>query len=132
VNLSSRGLWGVHALLLSIHVLLGTLTETLHCTAGRGGAVQKIMAGLLSQWQWAGDKRALAMARAMGSYFQRRVHTLVGGKSRQWHVDSLNMEYGGMNDVFYSLYRATNETEYLGHSHTSPLGSPAPQHKNLP
>jgi hypothetical protein len=69
------------------------------------------MAGLLDQWQWAGDKRALAMARAMGAYFQRRVHTLVGVKSREWHIDSLNMEYGGMNDVFYSLYASTSSPE---------------------
>mmetsp|Transcript_30249 Transcript_30249/g.58139 ORF Transcript_30249/g.58139 Transcript_30249/m.58139 type:complete len:1012 (+) Transcript_30249:229-3264(+) len=75
--------------------------------------VQKIMAGLLDQHTWAGSKRALEMARKMGHYFKSRVERVLAKRSLQWHIDSLNMEYGGMNDVMYTLFRATNDTQFL-------------------
>jgi len=75
--------------------------------------VHKIMAGLLDQWEWAGNSKALQMATQMGEYFRSRVERVLQSKSLAQHLASLNMEYGGMNDVLYTLFRATNLTKFL-------------------
>ncbi|KAK3268078.1 hypothetical protein CYMTET_23395 [Cymbomonas tetramitiformis] len=87
--------------------------------------VHKLMAGLMDQYRHAGSTQAMEMAKRMGYYFVKRVEAspaplqplhpraLLETKSKQWHLDSLNMEYGGMNDVMYSLYAATNDTRFL-------------------
>jgi DUF1680 family protein len=73
-------------------------------------SLHKLMAGLLDQYQLAGNARALRMATAMADWVVRRVAaTLKRGGPSLWQC-VLGTEWGGMNDVLYNLHDATGGT----------------------
>ena len=65
------------------------------------------MAGLLDQYNLAGNSQALKMVTSMADYFYIRVQNVVKQYSIERHWLSLNEETGGMNDVLYQLYVVT-------------------------
>lgn len=65
------------------------------------------MAGLLDQYNLAGNAEALKMVTSMANYFYTRVQNVVKQYSIERHWLSLNEETGGMNDVLYQLYIVT-------------------------
>ncbi|XP_017697122.1 uncharacterized protein LOC103702309 isoform X2 [Phoenix dactylifera] len=75
--------------------------------------IHKIMAGLLDQYSWAGNSKALQMVVWMAEYFGNRVKNVILKYSIERHWLSLNEETGGMNDVLYRLYSITNDQKHL-------------------
>lgn len=65
------------------------------------------MAGLLDQFSYAGNDRALAMAILMADYFANRVKNVIERYSIERHWLTMNEETGGMNDALYNLYSIT-------------------------
>jgi len=62
------------------------------------------MQGLLDQYTVAGNSKALDMVVKMANYFSDRVKNVIQKYSIERHWESLNDEFGGMNDVLYQLY----------------------------
>ncbi|CAO2832927.1 unnamed protein product [Amaranthus hypochondriacus] len=75
--------------------------------------IHKIMAGLLDQYNLAGNTKALEMVTSMANYFYTRVQNVVKKFSIERHWISLNEETGGMNDVLYRLYIVTQDQKHL-------------------
>ncbi|KAJ0817469.1 putative six-hairpin glycosidase superfamily, beta-L-arabinofuranosidase, GH127 [Helianthus annuus] len=75
--------------------------------------IHKIMAGLLDQYAFAGNDQALQMVIKMADYFCKRVQNVITRFTIERHWQSLNEEYGGMNDVMYRLYTITGDTKHL-------------------
>lgn len=67
----------------------------------------KIMAGLLDQYLFANNTRALRMVIWRADYFTKRVKNVILKYTVERHWQSLNEETGGMNDVLYKLYYIT-------------------------
>lgn len=65
------------------------------------------MAGLLDQYLFANNTRALRMVTWMADYFTKRVKNVILKYTVERHWQSLNEETGGMNDVLYKLYYVT-------------------------
>jgi DUF1680 family protein len=70
--------------------------------------VHKIMAGMLDQYQVAGNKQALEVVQGMASW----ADDWSAGKTEAHMQDILGTEYGGMNEVLYNLAAATNEDRW--------------------
>ncbi len=70
--------------------------------------LHKILAGLLDVHVYCGDPAALRVARRLGDW--------VAGRTSRWSAavnrKVLSVEYGGMNDALYTLYRMTGEPAY--------------------
>ncbi|KAK1356105.1 AbfB domain-containing protein [Heracleum sosnowskyi] len=75
--------------------------------------IHKIMAGLLDQYLFANDTRALRMVTWMADYFTKRVKNVILKYTVERHWQSLNEETGGMNDVLYKLYYVTKNSSHL-------------------
>lgn len=75
--------------------------------------IHKIMAGLLDQYNLAGNSQALKMVTWMADYFYTRVQNVIKNYSIERHWLSLNEETGGMNDVLYRLYSVTGDQKHL-------------------
>ncbi|XP_017226360.1 uncharacterized protein LOC108202475 [Daucus carota subsp. sativus] len=75
--------------------------------------IHKIMAGLLDQYLFASDARALGMVTWMADYFYNRVRNVILKYTVERHWQSLNEETGGMNDVLYKLYDVTKNSSHL-------------------
>ena len=73
----------------------------------------KIMAGLVDQYQLAGNAQALGMAQAMAKWVSVWATPLSDDKLQ----DILNTEYGGMNEVLYNLAAITGEASYAELAH---------------
>ncbi|MFS8011694.1 putative beta-L-arabinofuranosidase, GH127 [Helianthus anomalus] len=69
--------------------------------------IHKIMAGLLDQYAFAVNDQALQMIIKMAYYFYKRVQNVITRFTIERHWQSLNEEYGGINDVMYRLYTIT-------------------------
>uniref|UniRef100_M1B7U7 Uncharacterized protein n=1 Tax=Solanum tuberosum TaxID=4113 RepID=M1B7U7_SOLTU len=80
--------------------------------------IHKIMAGLLDQYTLAGNPKSLNMTTWMVDYFYDRVQNVITKYTIQRHWDSLNEEFGGMNDVLYRLYRITADDISNFHANT--------------
>ncbi|KAK4358963.1 hypothetical protein RND71_021192 [Anisodus tanguticus] len=79
--------------------------------------IHKILAGLLDQYTLAGNPHALKMTTWMVDYFYNRVQNVISKYTIQRHWDSLNDEFGGMNDVLYRLYKITGDSKHLTLAH---------------
>ncbi|KAK1402743.1 AbfB domain-containing protein [Heracleum sosnowskyi] len=75
--------------------------------------IHKIMTGLLDQYLFASDTRALTMVTWMADYFYNRVKNVILKYTVEQHWQSLNEETGGMNDVLYKLYDVTKNSSHL-------------------
>ncbi|KAF3321394.1 Non-reducing end [Carex littledalei] len=75
--------------------------------------IHKIMQGLLDQYTYAKNYKALEMVKWMAEYFANRVKNVIQKYSIERHYTSLNEETGGMNDVLYQLYTITKDEKHL-------------------
>ncbi len=70
--------------------------------------VHKIMAGMLDQYQVAGNKQALEVVQGMAAW----ADDWTSSKTEEHMQDILGTEYGGMNEVLYNLAAVTGEDRW--------------------
>lgn len=75
--------------------------------------MHKILTGLVDTYKLTENERALEMADALGTW----VYNRVGGYSTSMQNCVLNIEYGGMNDVLYELYKITGDPNHAKAAH---------------
>ena len=75
--------------------------------------MHKILAGLVDTYKLTGNKKALETADALGTWVYNRVGNY--NSTTQAHV--LNVEYGGMNDALYELYKITRDPNHAKAAH---------------
>lgn len=73
----------------------------------------KILAGLTAVYELTGNKDAYDTAVGMGNWASKRAL----GWTEEMRRDVLSVEYGGMNDALYELYKITGRTEYMEAAH---------------
>ncbi|XP_010913298.1 uncharacterized protein [Elaeis guineensis] len=79
--------------------------------------IHKIMAGLLDQYIFAGNPKALNMVIWMAEYFSNRVTNFIKKYTIARHWAAMNEETGGINDVLYNLYSITGDEKHLVLAH---------------
>jgi len=75
--------------------------------------MHKIIAGLLDIYELEGNPTALAIASKLGDWTYARA----SGWSAATRTKVLGIEYGGMNDCLYELYKHTNNPNHLAAAH---------------
>lgn len=76
--------------------------------------MHKILAGLVDAYELTGNEQALAVASNLGDWVYSR--TSKWDDAMQTTV--LNVEYGGMNDCLYQLYKNTKSEKHLSAAHS--------------
>ena len=71
--------------------------------------MHKLLSGILDSYVYAGNETGLEVASNLGDWVYNRVSKWDDGLRRT----VLGTEYGGMNDVLYQLYNATNNEKHL-------------------
>ncbi len=77
-------------------------------------SMHKILAGLIDVYTFTGNKDALRIASQLGDWVYS--HTSKWTEETQKTV--LNVEYGGMNDCLYNLYKYTKNENHLSAAHS--------------
>lgn len=77
-------------------------------------SMHKILAGLVKAYDLTGNRQALAVASKLGDWVYS--HTSKWDSAMKTTV--LNVEYGGMNDALYQLYKATKSEKHLSAAHS--------------
>ena len=77
-------------------------------------SMHKILAGLVSTYELTGNENALEVASKLGDWVYSR--TSKWDSAMQTTV--LNVEYGGMNDCLYQLYKNTKSENHLSAAHS--------------
>ncbi len=77
-------------------------------------SMHKILAGLIDVYIFTGNKDALRIASRLGDWVYS--HTSKWTEETQKTV--LNVEYGGMNDCLYNLYKYTKNENHLSAAHS--------------
>lgn len=76
--------------------------------------MHKVMAGLINAYKFTENKKALKVASRLGDW--------VYSRTSQWDENTqntvLNIEYGGMNDCLYELYKYTKNENHLSAAHS--------------
>jgi uncharacterized protein len=76
--------------------------------------MHKVLAGLVKVYELTGNSTALKTASRLGDWTY--------GRTSQWDTEIqsrvFSVEYGGMNDVLYELYRITKNKNYLAAAHS--------------
>ena len=75
--------------------------------------MHKILAGLVDVARYEGSADALAVASKLGDW----IHARASGWDSATRSRVLGMEYGGMNDALYDLYKLTNSANHLTAAH---------------
>jgi DUF1680 family protein len=78
--------------------------------------IHKIMAGLLDQYHYCGNRQALDLAGKMADYFRGRMAKLTPEQiDKVLHTTARGPqnEFGGMSEVLHNLYAITKRQEYL-------------------
>lgn len=75
--------------------------------------LHKILAGLLDSYEVAGNKKALDIARGMGSWAYTRLKALPPETRISMWNRYIAGEYGGMNEVMARLFRLTGDKQFL-------------------
>lgn len=65
--------------------------------------IDKVMQGLLDQHAITGSPLAFQVAAAMADYIHARVEKHISATSIEQHWRSLDMEYGGLNNVLWQV-----------------------------
>ena len=77
-------------------------------------SMHKILAGLVSVYEFTENKQALEVASKLGDW--------VYSHTSKWTAETqktvLNIEYGGMNDALYDLYKHTKSENHLSAAHS--------------
>lgn len=77
-------------------------------------SMHKILAGLIDVYTFTGNEKALHIASKLGDWVYS--HTSKWTEETQKTV--LNVEYGGMNDCLYNLYKYTKNENHLSAAHS--------------
>ena len=77
-------------------------------------SMHKIIAGLIDVYTFTGNKEALSIVSDLGDWVYS--HTSKWTEETQRTV--LNVEYGGMNDCLYNLYKCTKSEKHLSAAHS--------------
>jgi hypothetical protein len=101
--------------------------------------LHKLMAGLLDQYDFAGNEQAYTLVNKMAAWVHTVVErTITSGGMALWQKVLL-CEWGGMNDVLYNLYEHTNDPMHLatarrfnGYVFTAPLAAGQDDLSKLP
>ena len=76
--------------------------------------MHKVMAGLINTYKFTENEKALEVASRLGDW--------VYSRTSQWDENTqktvLNIEYGGMNDCLYELYKYTKNENHLSAAHS--------------
>ncbi|MCH5210063.1 MAG: glycoside hydrolase family 127 protein [Oscillospiraceae bacterium] len=75
--------------------------------------MHKILAGLVDTYKLTGNEKALEMADMLGTW----VYNRVGNYNPTMQNRVLNIEYGGMNDALYELYKITGNPNHAKAAH---------------
>ena len=75
--------------------------------------MHKIFEGLTETYELTGYEPALEIAKKLGDW----VYNRVSGWSEETRNTVLSIEYGGMNDALYDLYKLTDEDKYAVAAH---------------
>ncbi|WP_238655313.1 beta-L-arabinofuranosidase domain-containing protein [Paenibacillus piscarius] len=76
--------------------------------------MHKIIAGLTAAYSATGNEAAYALAERLGDWVYRRTSSW----TEEIHQRVLSVEYGGMNDCLYELYKITGKAEHLSAAHS--------------
>lgn len=74
--------------------------------------IHKILQSLLDQWQIASNQKAFDIMIKLADYFVVRIKKVLSEKGMDVWQQMLVDEWGGMNEIMYSLYSLTNNTSY--------------------
>lgn len=77
-------------------------------------SMHKIIAGIIKAYELTGNEKALKVASRLGDWVYSR--TSKWDSAMQTTV--LNVEYGGMNDALYQLYKNTKSEKHLSAAHS--------------
>ncbi len=75
--------------------------------------LHKLMAGLVDVYKYTGYEPAKTVASGLGDWIYNRVSTWDAATQRR----VLNVEYGGMNDCLYELYKITGKEDHAKAAH---------------
>jgi len=75
--------------------------------------LHKILAGLMDVYEVSGNKKALEIAKGMGSWVHSRMKQLPNETLISMWNRYIAGEFGGMNEAMARLYRITNDKQYL-------------------
>ncbi len=75
--------------------------------------MHKILAGLVDTYRLRGSETALEVAGKLGDWIYRRASAW----DSSTHSRVLGVEYGGMNDCLYELYKCTESADHLAAAH---------------
>lgn len=75
--------------------------------------MHKILAGLIDTYKYTNNKKALEMADALGTWVYNRICDY----DEKMHTQLLNIEYGGMNDALYELYKISRNKKHAISAH---------------
>lgn len=73
----------------------------------------KVMAGMLDQYTLAGNAQALTIAINMARWARTNIEAVIARGGQQLWQAVLNVEWGGMNDALFNLYRITGDPDHL-------------------
>ncbi len=76
--------------------------------------MHKVMAGLIDAYEEAGNEKALDVASKLGDW----VYSRTSKWTEATQTTVLNVEYGGMNDCLYQLYKHTKSENHLSAAHS--------------
>lgn len=77
-------------------------------------SLHKILAGLVDVYIFTGNEQALSVASKLGDW----VYSRTSKWSPEMKATVLNVEYGGMNDCLYELYKYTKSEKHLSAAHS--------------
>lgn len=75
--------------------------------------IHKIMAGMLDAYELGGIQRALNITARMAAYHIQRTDDYIRERGLKAWLSTLEIEFGGMNEVMYRLYRLTKDPDHL-------------------
>ena len=77
-------------------------------------SLHKILAGLVSVYEFTENEQALEVASKLGDW----VYSHTSNWTSETQKTVLNIEYGGMNDALYDLYKYTKSEKHLSAAHS--------------
>lgn len=77
-------------------------------------SMHKILAGLIDVYTFTGNEKALHIASKLGDW----VYSHTSNWTEETQRTVLNVEYGGMNDCLYNLYKYTKNENHLSAAHS--------------
>ena len=87
--------------------------------------IHKIMAGLLDQYVYCGNRQALEVAEGMAGYFKKRLDNCTPQQiERMFDTRQANPqnEFGGISEALHNLYALTGKKQYLDAAHVFDRG----------